>query len=79
MGRLRLLHLGCDDRLRLLRRPDQPRANGEQLGISYEAWGIGASYDLGGGAAVRGGYADRSGNDNGDDGSSYDFGIVMTF
>jgi outer membrane protein OmpU len=52
--------------------------NGAQVPNAYEAWGIGASYDLGGGAAVRGGYADRSGGP-GDDGSSYDFGIVMTF
>jgi outer membrane protein OmpU len=52
--------------------------NGAQTGLSYEVWGIGASYDLGGGAALRGGYADRS-NGPGEDGNSYDFGIVMTF
>jgi outer membrane protein OmpU len=52
--------------------------NGAQTSQSYEAWGIGASYDLGGGAAVRGGYADRS-NGPGDDGESFDFGVVMTF
>jgi outer membrane protein OmpU len=53
-------------------------ANGAQLGVSYETWGIGASYDLGGGAALRGGYADRSGGP-GEADDSFDFGVVMTF
>jgi outer membrane protein OmpU len=51
---------------------------GAQVPNGYDAWGIGASYDLGGGAAVRGGYADRS-NGPGEDGNAYDFGVVMTF
>ncbi len=52
--------------------------NGAQIPNAYEAWGIGASYDLGGGAAVRGGYANRSGGPAGED-DSFDFGVVMRF
>lgn len=39
------------------------------------AYGIGATYDLGGGASVKGGYV----KDEGDGAVSYDIGVTMTF
>ena len=40
-----------------------------------QAYGVGASYDLGGGALVKGGYV----KDNADGASSYDLGVQMSF
>jgi outer membrane protein OmpU len=42
-----------------------------------EAWGVGVSYDLGGGASVRAGYVDAEFNGVSDD--AFDFGVSMTF
>ncbi len=48
--------------------------NSEDLG-AFEAWGVGASYDLGGGASLVGGYA--SNETTGED--AFDFGMSMSF
>ena len=49
-------------------------ADDEELG-GVEGYGLGASYDLGGGASVVGGYA----KNESDDESSYDLGVSMSF
>ncbi|WP_431298100.1 porin [Tabrizicola sp. BL-A-41-H6] len=51
--------------------------NGDTTGIDIESWGLGASYDLGGGATVAGGYANTSINDIDDD--AYDIGVKFSF
>lgn len=51
-------------------------------GISVEAWGLGASYDLGGGATVAGGYANRTVElDTGEsvDDDAFDIGVKFSF
>jgi outer membrane protein OmpU len=49
-------------------------ADGEDL-VTDEAFGLGASYDLGGGASVVGGYARNVTNDE----DAYDLGVSMSF
>jgi outer membrane protein OmpU len=44
-------------------------------GLGSEAFGIGAVYDLGGGASVRGGYVSNETNDT----DAFDFGVSMRF
>ena len=44
-------------------------------GLGSEAFGIGAVYDLGGGASVRGGYVSNETTDN----DAFDFGVSMRF
>jgi len=46
----------------------------EELG-GQEAWGLGAAYDLGGGASLVGGYASNETNDT----DAFDFGVSFTF
>ncbi|WP_343080192.1 porin [Ostreiculturibacter nitratireducens] len=53
---------------------DNSELNGTPLG-GTEAYGIGASYDLGGGASLKGGYVSDQTNDN----EIADFGISFTF
>jgi outer membrane protein OmpU len=50
---------------------------GGDADLDGEAWGIGASYDLGGGAALEAGYVDAEIGDLDDD--AFDFGISFTF
>ena len=45
--------------------------------LEGEAWGIGASYDLGGGAALEAGYVDAEIGDLNDD--AFDFGVSFSF
>ena len=49
-------------------------ADDEELG-GAEGYGIGASYDLGGGASLKGGYAQNESSDE----DAFDFGISMSF
>jgi outer membrane protein OmpU len=50
---------------------------GGDVDVDGDAWGIGASYDLGGGAALEAGYVDAE--IDGLDDDAFDFGISFTF
>lgn len=49
--------------------------------VEITAWGIGAAYDLGGGASLVGGWANIEADDGVDtiDGDAFDFGLKMSF
>jgi outer membrane protein OmpU len=49
----------------------------DAVDVDGESWGIGAAYDLGGGASVRAGYVDANIGDFEDD--AFDFGVSFTF
>lgn len=55
-------------------------ADGDVIEFSgdYDAYGIGAAYDLGGGASLKGGIVNVD-PDNADSDTSYDFGVSMAF